>query len=138
MNPWALALTGRVTRADVPRLCDRLETRLALRGDRGEGAPVTVVDCDVGGVTHADLALVEALARLALVVRRAGGAELRLRRVSPGVHALLGLVGLTGVIGVERADSAGAGRVDVTGVEGAGPPGLLRGTARHRPQPDGP
>ncbi|WP_406464170.1 STAS domain-containing protein [Streptomyces sp. NBC_00111] len=92
MTPNALVLTGRVTRADVPGLCAELEALLAH-------VPGTaVVDCDVGGVVRPDLALVEAIARLGLVARRAGGVELRLRNVPPELGALLGLVGLTDVV----------------------------------------
>ncbi|KPC80358.1 MULTISPECIES: STAS domain-containing protein [Streptomyces] len=92
MTPNALVLTGRVTRADVPGLCARLE---ALLSDAPEAA---VVDCDVGGVVHPDLALVEAVARLGLVARRAGGVELRLRNVPAELGALLDLVGLSDVV----------------------------------------
>ena len=51
----------------------------------------------------ADLALVEAIARLGLVVRRAGGTELRLRDVPPELRALLDLVGLADVVGLGEA-----------------------------------
>ncbi|MEU0301791.1 STAS domain-containing protein [Streptomyces sp. NPDC006175] len=96
MTPNALVLTGRVTRTDVPGLCARLEALLS-------GAPETaVVDCDVGGVVHPDLALVEAVARLGLVARRAGGVELRLRNVPAELGALLDLVGLGDVVGNVR------------------------------------
>ncbi|MFH8757177.1 STAS domain-containing protein [Streptomyces atroolivaceus] len=92
MTPNALVLTGRITRADVPGLCARLEALLS-------GAPeAAVVDCDVGGVVRPDLALVEAVARLGLVARRAGDVELRLRNVPAELRALLGLVGLTDVV----------------------------------------
>ncbi|WP_069171034.1 STAS domain-containing protein [Streptomyces griseus] len=87
-TPSALVLTGRVTRADVPGLCAELEALL-------DGAPETVlVECDLGGVVRPDLALVEAVARLGLVARRAGGVELRLCNVPAGCRALLDLVGL--------------------------------------------
>ncbi|MFD6281516.1 hypothetical protein ACFWFI_39025, partial [Streptomyces sp. NPDC060209] len=59
---------------------------------------VAVVDCDVGGVVRPDLALVEAIARLGLVARRAGGVELRLRNVPPELGALLDLVGIADVV----------------------------------------
>ncbi|WP_413927887.1 STAS domain-containing protein [Kitasatospora albolonga] len=88
-----VTLTGRVGRAAVPGLCAELERRLA---DRPGAAPV---ECDVGGVDRADLALVEAVARLALVARRAGR-RLRLRGVAPELRALLDLVGLEDVVGL--------------------------------------
>ncbi|MER5358640.1 hypothetical protein [Streptomyces sp. NPDC002785] len=80
MTPIVLVVTGRVTRAAVPGLCAELESLLydpegALRD------PDAGVDCDVGGVVQADLALVEAVARLGLVARRAGG-----RRLRPGTR----------------------------------------------------
>ncbi|MET8172952.1 STAS domain-containing protein [Streptomyces clavifer] len=103
LTPNALVLTGRVTRADVPELCARLQ---ALLDGRAVAVPpaATVVDCDVGGVIRPDLALVEAVARLGLVARRAGDVELRLRNVPAELTALLGLVGLTDVVGHIRAD----------------------------------
>lgn len=111
-NSKALVLTGRVTRADVPGLCAELEALLTVPG-------TTVVDCHVGGVTDPDLALVEAVARLALVARRAGGVMpggvmpgcvvpggvvLRLRDVPDGLRSLLALVGLSEVLGHVRVD----------------------------------
>ncbi|MER5555096.1 STAS domain-containing protein [Streptomyces sp. NPDC002793] len=92
MTPNALVVTGRITRAEVPALCAELEALLS------GPSPVAVVDCDVGGVVHPDLALVEAVARLGLVARRAGGVELRLRNVPAELGALLDLVGLTDVL----------------------------------------
>ncbi|MFF9685069.1 STAS domain-containing protein [Streptomyces sp. NPDC014623] len=92
MTPNALVLTGRVTRADAPGLCAELEALLS-------GFPeAAVVDVDVGGVVRPDLALVETVARLGLVARRAGGVELRLRNVPAELGALLDLVGLTDVV----------------------------------------
>lgn len=104
MTPIELVVSGRVTRADVPRLCAELET--LLYGPEAAGlAPGAAVDCDVGGVVHPDLALVEAVARLGLVARRAGGRELRLRNVPPGLRALLDLTGLTEVLGPARCQA---------------------------------
>ncbi|HWU12017.1 MAG TPA: STAS domain-containing protein [Streptomyces sp.] len=98
MTPNALVVTGRVTRADVPGLCAELEALLS-------GAPeAAMVDCDVGGVVRPDLTLVEAVARLGLVARRAGGVELRLRNVPAELGALLDLVGLADVVAHVRWD----------------------------------
>ncbi|MDQ0794389.1 ABC-type transporter Mla MlaB component [Streptomyces sp. B1I3] len=103
MTPNALVLTGRVTRADVPGLCARLEALLRIRPQAADPpVAVRVIDCDVGGVIRPDLALVEAVARLGLVARRAGGVELRLRNVPAEVGTLLELVGLAGVVGDVR------------------------------------
>ncbi|MCX5341328.1 STAS domain-containing protein [Streptomyces atratus] len=99
MTPIVLVVTGRLMRAAVPGLCAELESLLydpegAVR-DPGAG-----VDCDVGGVVQADLVLVEAIARLGLVARRAGGRRLRLRNVPPELQSLLDLVGLADVVDV--------------------------------------
>ncbi|MFB8102066.1 MULTISPECIES: STAS domain-containing protein [unclassified Streptomyces] len=94
IDPIVLVVPGHLTRDAVPALCAELET--LLNGPRG-AAPVA---CDVGGVDRADLALVEAVARLALVARRAGR-QLRLRRVGPELQGLLDLVGLADVVALE-------------------------------------
>ncbi|MGP3633302.1 STAS domain-containing protein [Streptomyces sp. 24-1644] len=105
MTPIELAVSGRVTRADVPRLCAELEK--LLHGPAGDtSGPVAAVDCDVGGVIRPDLVLVEAVARLGLIARRAGGRELRLRNVPPELRSLLDLVGLAGAIGLGDRDPA--------------------------------
>ncbi|MEU0135337.1 STAS domain-containing protein [Streptomyces sp. NPDC006296] len=95
-TPNALVVTGRVTRADVPELCAGLEALLAA----APGQPgAAVVDCDVSGVVRPDLTVVEALARLSLIARRAGGRRLRLRGTRPELASLLDLVGLSEVLG---------------------------------------
>ncbi|MEE1750433.1 STAS domain-containing protein [Streptomyces sp. JV184] len=71
--------------------------------------PDAWVDCDVGGVVHVDLALVEAVARLGLVARRAGGRRLRLRHVPPELRSLLDLVGLADVVDVGYGQGPGPG-----------------------------
>ncbi|WP_406252466.1 STAS domain-containing protein [Streptomyces atratus] len=110
MTPNVLVVTGRVTRAAVPGLCAELEALL----DDPDGSvrdPDTGVDCDVGGVVHVDLALVEAIARLGLVSRRAGGRRLRLRNVPSELQSLLDLVGLADVVDVGGRDGdRGGGR----------------------------
>lgn len=93
LSPVALVVSGRVTRAGVPRLCAELEAILAA-------SDAAVVDCDVGGVVQPDLAAVEAIARLSLVARRAGNRQLRLRGTLPELQLLLDLVGLSDVVGL--------------------------------------
>ncbi|MFI1185501.1 STAS domain-containing protein [Streptomyces californicus] len=105
-NPIALTVTGRVSRAVVPDLCARLERALAAARGAAPG-PGAVADCDVGGVVRPDLALVDAVARLALVARRSGY-TLRLRRVPPELRALLDLVGLADVVALAQ-EPAGPG-----------------------------
>ncbi|MFD8743922.1 STAS domain-containing protein [Streptomyces sp. NPDC059616] len=115
MTPIVLVVTGRVTRDAVPGLCAELEA-LLYGPDGAARAPGAGVDCDVGGVVRADLALVEAIARLGLVARRAGGRRLRLRNVSPELRSLLDLVGLADVVDLGYGTGEGAG-----GGAGAGP-----------------
>lgn len=106
LSPPALILSGRVTRAGTPRLCAELETVLATT----ESA---VVDCDVGGIVEPTLASVEAIARLSLVARRAGGRRLRLRGTAPELQLLLDLVGLGAVVDLDGGSTtveAGGGR----------------------------
>jgi ABC-type transporter Mla MlaB component len=110
MTPIVLVVTGRVTRDAVPGLCAELEA--LLHGPDGAArGPDAEVDCDVGGVVRADLALVEAIARLGLVARRAGGRRLRLRNASPELRSLLDLVGLADVVEVAgvRNEERGTG-----------------------------
>jgi anti-anti-sigma regulatory factor len=59
----------------------------------------TTVVCDLEGLP-ADLAALDALARVQLAARRAG-LELRLRHASPGFCELVALCGLEGVLRVE-------------------------------------
>ncbi|MFE2290157.1 STAS domain-containing protein [Streptomyces sp. NPDC059452] len=98
-SPIVLTVTGRVGHEAVPGLCADLERRLAGPVGAAPG-PAVPVECDVGGTDRADLVLVEAVARLALVARRSGR-RLRLRGVSPELQALLDLVGLGDVVALE-------------------------------------
>ncbi|MGW7054144.1 STAS domain-containing protein [Streptomyces sp. NPDC054887] len=84
--PTVLVVAGRVTPADVPLLCARLDELLC-------DAVATEVLCDVARLTDPDLTAVEALARLRLTARRSG-CRLRLRGAGPDLLALLRLVGL--------------------------------------------
>ncbi|MDX2698843.1 STAS domain-containing protein [Streptomyces ipomoeae] len=102
-TPAVLVLPGPVTRDEVPRLCDEVRVRL-----EGTGGGTGVVVCDVGGVGPPGLAIIDALARMQLAARRAGG-RIRLRDPDPALRALLGLVGLAfDVEGqVEQGEPAG-------------------------------
>ena len=75
---------------DVPRLRARLHELLAGR----EGV---LIVCDVAVLVDPDVATLDALARLALEVRRAG-ARIRLSRASPGLRGLVALAGLGEVL----------------------------------------
>lgn len=96
MNPEqpaaVVVLPDHLTRADVPRLCARLHTALTA-------APAAEAVCDVSAAVQPDLATIEALARLALTARRAGGRRLRLYGTPPELRALLELVGLGELVG---------------------------------------
>jgi hypothetical protein len=86
----ALRAVGRV---DVVAACARLRALAA-----GEG--VERIACDASALA-AELAAVDALARLALVARRLG-CPLRIRRASPELWNLVELCGLSERLGVER------------------------------------
>ncbi|MFJ5719032.1 STAS domain-containing protein [Streptomyces sp. NPDC093149] len=108
MSPIVLVVTGRVGRDSVPGLCAELESLLD-GAERAVHDPDAEVDCDVGAVVQPDLALVEAIARLGLVARRAGGRRLRLRNAPPELRCLLDLVGLADVVDVRyEAGDGGA------------------------------
>ncbi|MFK4225246.1 STAS domain-containing protein [Streptomyces sp. NPDC019890] len=89
-QPIIVRIAGRVSPVDVPRLCEELSARL-LGADVAAG--VREVICDVGGITDANLAAVNAVACLQLTARRLGG-RIRLRNTGPELRALLDLVGL--------------------------------------------
>ncbi|MFI2208862.1 STAS domain-containing protein [Streptomyces sp. NPDC020141] len=82
-------ISGRVSRDDVPRLCEELGAELLRAG-------ATEAICEVGGLAPADLTAVDALARMRLTARRLG-CRIRLRDASPELLALLDLIGLTGL-----------------------------------------
>ncbi|MFG2428596.1 STAS domain-containing protein [Streptomyces sp. NPDC048590] len=113
--PYALVVTGRITRADVPALCAELEAMLASGPEAPGGV---VVDCDLAGVVRPDLAVVEAVARLSLIARRAGGRTLRLRGTPPELVTLLDLLGLAEVISMAEQPPA-PGEVGHDGPRGA-------------------
>lgn len=84
-EPAHLVVPAPVTLADVPPLCERLRALYAA----GAGEVV----CDLRELARADLVAVEAVARLRLTARRAGG-HLSIRNAGPGLVALLRLAGL--------------------------------------------
>lgn len=89
-----IRIAGPLRPADVPHLCERVA---AAR--HGPGGPGGDVICDVAAVTTADLPTVDAIARLHLAARKAGG-RIRLRNPTPALLALLGLVGLVELLGL--------------------------------------
>ena len=83
------AVTGPITRADLPGLCDRVCA--LLNGNR-----VAAALCDVGGV-EPDAVTIDALARLQLAARR-HGCVVRLRAASSELLELVAFMGLENVL----------------------------------------
>ncbi|MFD7296532.1 lipid asymmetry maintenance protein MlaB [Streptomyces sp. NPDC059897] len=92
-----VVLAGPIRSGDAPRLCERLRAALP-------GAPA--VTCDVSGVTTADLATLDALARMQLAARRAGS-RMVLRDPPAGLAVLLELAGMAEVLGASAAGASG-------------------------------
>ncbi|MEV0273035.1 MAG: STAS domain-containing protein [Nonomuraea sp.] len=88
-EPVVWALGPGLARADIPGLCDRLEILL----DAVDG----VVEFDVSAVHRPDAVTVDALARLHLAARRRGR-RIQISGASPGLVALLSLIGLADVL----------------------------------------
>ncbi|WP_224058465.1 STAS domain-containing protein [Streptomyces kanamyceticus] len=87
-----IRIAGPLRPGDVPPLCEQVA---AVRHGPGGGDVI----CDVTDVTTADMSTVDAIARLQLAARRAGG-RIRLRNPTPALLALLGLVGLVELLGL--------------------------------------
>ncbi|MER7959442.1 STAS domain-containing protein [Streptomyces sp. NPDC096030] len=85
-QPLVLTLAARATSEEVARLCAVLE-----------GVPPTDVICEIGGLTHTDLAAVDALARLRLAAGRLGH-RLTFRGAGVELRLLLDLAGLADVL----------------------------------------
>ncbi|MFE0631456.1 STAS domain-containing protein [Streptomyces sp. NPDC058864] len=112
-----LVLTGRLDRAGIPPLVERLRVLLAERG----GGTVL---CDVGGLDGApDVVLLDVLARLQLTARRHGG-RIRLRGAGGALRELLALTGLdaSAGLGLEACGEAEQ-REEPLGVEEGVEPG---------------
>jgi ABC-type transporter Mla MlaB component len=86
----AFAITGPITRSDLPGLCERV---CALLAQSAAG----VAFCDVSGVGPPDAVTVDALARLQLAARRRG-CQVRLRHASDELVALVAFMGLRDVL----------------------------------------
>jgi ABC-type transporter Mla MlaB component len=99
-NTIELRIAGRVDRGDAARLGRQVRSLL------GEGDVAQIV-CDVGSLTHADVAVVDALCRMRLAARRRG-CKLRRRGVSTGLLELLFLTGLSDVVSVVPPLGVGA------------------------------
>jgi ABC-type transporter Mla MlaB component len=86
----AFAIEGSVAIADVPALCERLCALIERTG-------ATLAVCDVDSLAPADLAAIEALARLRLTARRRG-CDVELYGASRELTGLLVLAGLADVL----------------------------------------
>lgn len=117
---------GALVRADVPGLCARVDEMLA----RVPGARLV---CDVGADCRADLALVDALARLRLVARRRDRAY-QIRDAPAALRDLLGLVGLRSAVPVVGPPGplggVPEGPAGTTGVPTGSPTGTPTGSER--------
>jgi ABC-type transporter Mla MlaB component len=86
----ALVIAGQVARDNGAALCERVR---ALLGD----SDARLVVCDVAGLSDADIATIDALARLQLTARRLGG-TIRLRHAPVELRELLVMAGLAEVV----------------------------------------
>ena len=83
------AITGPITRSDLPGLCERVCALL-------ERSDAAVALCDVSGV-DTDAVTVDALARLQLAAQR-HGCQVRLRNASEKLIELVAFMGLRDVL----------------------------------------
>ena len=88
----AFAISGPMSRADLPGLCKRVRAVLSRSG--------AIVACDVAGVS-VDAVTVDALARLQLAARRRDCCVM-LRNPSGELLELVELMGLTHVLAADR------------------------------------
>ena len=109
-----LPLTDAAGHIDVDGLCARAAKALAARSDRR-------LLCDAGALRDVDLGAVEALARVALTVRRRGG-RMRLIGASVELLDLLAFCGLPRELGLETERDA-EHREEALRVEEEGDPG---------------
>jgi anti-anti-sigma regulatory factor len=111
-DPDTLLVTvrGVFDRAAATRLGDEI-------GDLLRATGASLVICDLGGVTDANAAAVDAVCRARLAARRLG-CRLRLRHASPELVELLDLMGLCDV--VDEASGHGAPGRDGSGVDRQG------------------
>ncbi|WP_395362883.1 STAS domain-containing protein [Streptomyces sp. YH02] len=87
-QPLVVTLTARPTGDEVARLCAEIRA-----------APPGEVVCEVGALAPADLAAVDALARLKLAAGRRGH-RIRFHGAAPDLRALLLLTGLDETLGL--------------------------------------
>jgi ABC-type transporter Mla MlaB component len=93
-----VVLSGRIARADIPALCERVRVLL-------EGSDAELVICDVGALVDPDAVMVDALTRLQLTARRLGR-RVRLRDACGELQGLLALMGLGDVLPLGASSGA--------------------------------
>ncbi|WP_343245186.1 STAS domain-containing protein [Streptomyces sp. SID14478] len=96
-----MAVAGPIGPGDAPQLCDRVRAAQ-------ESACGGEVICDVSGLTSSDFTTVDALARMQLTARRAGG-RIRLRDPSPKLALLIQLAGLADALGADGSGGQALG-----------------------------
>ena len=97
-----LGMSGRIERAEIPGLCERVQVLLTLQA-------VDRLVCDVGAIVEPDAVTVDALARLQLTARRLGR-EVRIRHASRELQELLALMGLSDVVPLSDSSALEVGR----------------------------
>ncbi|HEY8523541.1 MAG TPA: STAS domain-containing protein [Acidimicrobiales bacterium] len=111
-----LGLRGTISRSEVADLCEQVRRLL-------EGSAARHLVCDVGDMITRDVGALDALARLALTVRRLGR-EVWLRGACPELLTLVALAGLEDVLPAEPGpcDPPGGEPGEPPGDQAAGPP----------------
>jgi ABC-type transporter Mla MlaB component len=89
-NTIVLAISGRVTRAGIPALCERVHYFL-------ETGDARLVICDVSAVIEPDAVALDALARLQLTAKRLGY-QIKLRYACDELQDLIDWTGLHDVV----------------------------------------
>jgi ABC-type transporter Mla MlaB component len=97
-----LGMSGRIERAEIPGLCERVQVLLTLQA-------VDRLVCDVGAIVAPDAVTVDALARLQLTARRLGR-EVRIRHAPRELQELLALMGLSDVVPLSDSSALEVGR----------------------------
>jgi ABC-type transporter Mla MlaB component len=90
-----LAISGRVTRAGIPAICQRVHELL-------ETGDTKRVICDVSGVIEPDAVALDALARLQLTAKRLGY-QVKLRYACNELQDLIDLTGLREIVPVSES-----------------------------------
>jgi ABC-type transporter Mla MlaB component len=85
-----LAISGPISRADIPWLCRRVRSML-------QDGDVELVVCDLAGVRAPDAVTLDALARMQLAARRSGR-HMRVRHACDELRDLVTLTGLSEVL----------------------------------------